>query len=78
MQPELLLLDEPTTWLDPPAQRGLVQLLNTLPQTKIVATHDVGFAHALGRRAVFLDKGRVIADGEVTSLAEQFAWNPYP
>jgi len=78
MQPELLLLDEPTTSLDPPAQRGLLQLLNALPQTKIVATHDVGFAHALGKRAVFLDKGRVIADGEVTSLAERFGWNPYP
>jgi cobalt/nickel transport system ATP-binding protein len=78
MQPELLLLDEPTTSLDPPAQRSLVQLLNTLPQTKIVATHDVGFANALGKRAVFLDKGRVIADGEVASVAQRFGWNPYP
>jgi cobalt/nickel transport system ATP-binding protein len=78
MQPELLLLDEPTTSLDPPAQRGLVQLLDTLPQTKIIATHDVGFARALGRRALFLDKGRIIADGDVISVAERFGWNPYP
>ena len=78
MHPELLLLDEPTTSLDPPAQRGLVQLLNTLPQAKIIATHDVGFAHALCKRAVFLDKGRVIADGEVTNVAARFGWNPYP
>ena len=78
MEPELLLLDEPTTSLDPPGQRALLELLNGLPQTKIVATHDVHFAAALSKRAIFLDKGRIVADGEVSEVAARFGWNPYP
>ena len=50
--------------MDAAAERGLMQLLNRLPHTEIIATHDVSFARALASRAVLLDKGRVIADGE--------------
>jgi cobalt/nickel transport system ATP-binding protein len=78
MNPELLLLDEPTTSLDPPGQRALLELLRSLPQPKIIATHDVQFAAALGRRAVFLQNGRLLADGEIGSIAREFDWNPYP
>ncbi len=78
MQPELLLLDEPTTSLDPPGQRALLELLNSLPQTKIVATHDVHFASALSKRAIFMDRGQIVADGEVNDVAARFGWNPYP
>jgi cobalt/nickel transport system ATP-binding protein len=77
MDPQLLLLDEPTTSLDPPGQRALLALLENLPQAKIIATHDVHFAAAVGNRAVFLDGGRIIADSQVSELARQFAWNPY-
>lgn len=76
MQPHLLLLDEPTTSLDPPGQRTLLNLLHKLPQTKIVATHDVHFAAAMGKRALFLENGQIIADGEVNELAQRFGWNP--
>jgi cobalt/nickel transport system ATP-binding protein len=77
MNPELLLLDEPTTSLDPPGQRSLVQLLQTLQQSMIIATHDIHFAQALSRRAIFLQEGRVIADGQIESIVKQFAWNAY-
>ena len=76
MEPHLLLLDEPTTSLDPPGQRTLLNLLQQFPQTKIIATHDVHFAAAMSTRAVFLDGGRIVAEGEVTELAERFGWNP--
>ncbi|HEX4748033.1 MAG TPA: ABC transporter ATP-binding protein [Bryobacteraceae bacterium] len=77
MRPELLLLDEPTTSLDPPGQRALLELLNKLPQSKIVATHDVSFAEAVSERAVFLENGRIVADGSVRDVASRFGWNPY-
>lgn len=54
INPELLLLDEPTTSLDPPGQRNLLQLLQSLKQPMIIATHDINFARALSQRAIFL------------------------
>lgn len=77
MQPDILIFDEPTTSLDPPAVRALSQLLLTLPQAKILATHDVPFAHALATRAVFLDQGRTAADGPLTEIVTRFDWG-YP
>jgi cobalt/nickel transport system ATP-binding protein len=77
MSPELLLLDEPTTSLDPPGQRNLVQLLQALQQPMIIATHDLHFARALSQRAIFLQGGKVIADGDIDSIVKQFAWNAY-
>jgi energy-coupling factor transporter ATP-binding protein EcfA2 len=75
MRPEILVLDEPTTSLDPPGQRELVRLLRGLPQAKILVTHDVDFAAALARRAVFFERGRSVADGEVHAIIEQFHWS---
>jgi cobalt/nickel transport system ATP-binding protein len=77
MNPELLLLDEPTTSLDPPGQRNLVQLLQSLKQPMIIATHDFHFARALSQRAVFLQGGQLIADGDIESIVKRFAWNAY-
>ena len=74
MKPKLLILDEPTSWLDPPGQRGLTELLKQLPQPKIIATHDAAFAMALTRRAIFLRSGCVIADGLTTEIVDQFDW----
>jgi ABC-type glutathione transport system ATPase component len=77
MEPDLLVLDEPTTSLDPPGQRELVELLRSLPQAKIVTTHDIGFARAIGDRAAFFDKGRVAAEGSVEEVVRRFDWEPY-
>src|SRR5579864_5845189 len=44
MEPEILVLDEPTTFLDPPGQRALAELLGELPQAKILVTHDIACA----------------------------------
>ncbi len=77
MNPELLLFDEPTTSLDPPGQRSLVQILQSLKQPMVIATHDLPFARALSQRAIFLQGGRIIADGDLEKIVKQFSWNAY-
>jgi cobalt/nickel transport system ATP-binding protein len=75
MEPEILILDEPTTFLDPPGQRALAELLEGLPQAKILVTHDVEFAMALADRAVFFEKGTVAGEGTVSDIVRRFGWN---
>ena len=62
MSPEILVIDEPTSNLDPGSKWSLIALLKRLPMTKIVATHDLELVRALCSRTVILDHGQVIAD----------------
>jgi cobalt/nickel transport system ATP-binding protein len=73
--PEILALDEPTTFLDPPGQRALAELLGALPQAKLIVTHNIPFALALCRRAVFFQEGVIVADGPVEEVVARFAWD---
>jgi cobalt/nickel transport system ATP-binding protein len=75
MEPEILVLDEPTTSLDPPGQRDLVRLLRSLPQAKLLVTHDMEFAGALASRAVFFEHGRVAGEGSVSEVMARFNWS---
>ncbi len=68
MTPEILVIDEPTSSLDPRSKWSLISLLKRLPMTKIVATHDLELVQALCQRAVVLDKGQVIADGATSQI----------
>jgi energy-coupling factor transporter ATP-binding protein EcfA2 len=61
-RPGLLLLDEPSSGLDPRGRRELGELLARLPATQVVASHDLGFVERLCSRAIVLDAGRVVAD----------------
>jgi cobalt/nickel transport system ATP-binding protein len=74
MDPEVLVLDEPTTFLDPPGQRDLRDLLKALPQAKLIVTHDIPFARALASRAVFFEEGRIGAEGTVDTMVRRFEW----
>lgn len=68
MSPRLLVLDEPTSHLDPMAQRELTDLLLDLDVTQVVVTHDLPLALELCPRAVIVDDGRVVADGATADL----------
>ena len=74
MKPEVLVFDEPTTFLDPPGQNDLARLLSALPQAKLIATHDVDFARRVAKRAVFFADGRIAGDGPVEAVADRFHW----
>jgi len=73
-EPRLLVLDEPTTFLDPPGQRALAALLAGLPQAKILVTHDTGFARRLADEAVFFEAGTIAARGPMAAIIERFDW----
>lgn len=68
MRPTLMLLDEPTAFLDPKARRSLIHTLNDLKQTKLIATHDLAFAAQVCSRSIVLKEGRIFADGPSREL----------
>jgi cobalt/nickel transport system ATP-binding protein len=68
MHPELLVLDEPTSNLDPAARRELSDVLRTLELTTLVVTHDLPYALELCPRSVVLDEGRIVADGPTVDV----------
>lgn len=68
MDPDILVFDEPTAGLDPRARRELIQLLQTLPQTLMIATHDLDLVELLTERMIVMNNGRIVADGPSAEL----------
>jgi cobalt transport protein ATP-binding subunit len=73
MDPEILVLDEPTAGLDPRARRALITQLDELPITMLVSTHDMRMVSELFPRMVIMDEGRIVADGLTGSLMDNVA-----
>lgn len=63
MKPEILILDEPTSNLDPASRADLTSVLDSLDVTRLIVTHDLLYALEVCDRAVILDGGRIVADG---------------
>jgi len=68
MSPEILVIDEPTSNLDPRSKWSLIGLLERLPMTRIIASHDLELVQSLCQRAIVLDRGQVIADGRTKRI----------
>jgi cobalt/nickel transport system ATP-binding protein len=68
MDPEILVFDEPSAGLDPRARRVLIRLLQELPLTMLVSTHDMLMVRELFPRMVIMDEGQVVADGPTEQL----------
>lgn len=75
MEPQILILDEPVTFLDPPGRAALLSILRCLPQAKILVSHDIELARELATRAVFFSEGRVVATGPVDEIVERYDWD---
>lgn len=68
MEPEILVLDEPTAGLDPRGRRQLIALLRDLPRSMLVSTHDMALVAELFPRMVVMDEGRIVADDATDRL----------
>ncbi|MFP5335019.1 MAG: energy-coupling factor ABC transporter ATP-binding protein [Actinomycetes bacterium] len=68
MRPDVLVLDEPSSNLDPASRRELADILTGLDVTLLMVTHDLPYALQLCPRAALLDEGRVVADGTTRDL----------
>jgi cobalt/nickel transport system ATP-binding protein len=68
MEPQVLVLDEPTSNLDPASRRELADILRSLDITLLMPTHDLPYALQLCPRSVVLNEGRVVAEGRTRDL----------
>ena len=68
MKPEMMLMDEPSASLDPKNRRRLIHLLKKLPETKIIASHDLDMILETCDRVILLDHGKIVADGPAQEL----------
>lgn len=63
MEPDILVMDEPTAELDPKSRRNLIKLLKELTHTRIVTTHDMDMVWECCERTIIIKDGAIIADG---------------
>jgi cobalt/nickel transport system ATP-binding protein len=68
MRPEVLLLDEPSQYLDPRGRRDLIRLIQSLPGTKVIAAHDLELIVETCPRVIVIDQGRIVVDGPSRTL----------
>ena len=70
MNPQILVLDEPSAGLDPRARRSLINLLRELPITMLVSTHDMKLVEELFPRTIVMDEGLIVADGDTRVILQ--------
>lgn len=68
MKPEAILMDEPSTALDPVNRRTVIRTINALPQTKLIASHDLDMILDTCSRVILLSHGRIVADGDTETI----------
>ena len=68
MEPDAVLMDEPTSALDPCNRRRVIDILRSLPQTKLITSHDLDMILDTCDRVILLSKGRVAADGPAEEI----------
>ena len=71
MSPDILVMDEPSSSLDPRSRQRLIELLKTFRHTKIIATHDLDLAMDLCERTIVLHEGKITADGPTSEIFQR-------
>ncbi|MDY4599898.1 MAG: energy-coupling factor ABC transporter ATP-binding protein, partial [Candidatus Faecousia sp.] len=68
MEPEMILMDEPSTALDPVNRRTVINTIGRLPQTKLIASHDLDMILDTCQRVILLSHGTIVADGDAETI----------
>ena len=68
MEPEVILMDEPSTALDPVNRRTVIRTINALPQTKLIASHDLDMILDTCNRVILLSHGKIVADADAETI----------
>lgn len=68
MDPDILILDEPTSSLDPHSRRNLINQLKSFNHTKIITSHDIDFIACMSDRVIIIKNGEIFADGKTDEL----------
>ena len=68
MEPEMILMDEPSTALDPVNRRTVINTIKRLPQTKLIASHDLDMILDTCQRVILLSHGAIVADGDAEAI----------
>lgn len=68
MEPEVIIMDEPSVSLDPYNRRSVIKVINSLPQTKIIASHDLDMILETCRRVILIAGGKVVASGKTEDI----------
>jgi cobalt/nickel transport system ATP-binding protein len=70
MEPDILVLDEPSSNLDPAARREFADIIRELAMTTLIVTHDLLYALELCPRALVMNDGRIVADGPTADILD--------
>ena len=68
MRPEVILMDEPSATLDPVNRRMVIRTIQALPQTKLIASHDLDMILETCDRVILLSHGKIAADGDCKTI----------
>ena len=68
MEPEIILMDEPSSALDPCNRRVVINTIRSLPQTKLIPSHDLDMILDTCERVILLSGGRIVADGPAETI----------
>lgn len=70
MEPEIILMDEPSSALDPVNRRTVIKTINRLEQTKLIASHDLDMVLDTCDRVILLSDGKIAADGDAGMILQ--------
>ena len=68
MEPEMIVMDEPSTALDPVNRRRVINTIHSLPQTKLIASHDLDMILDTCQRVLLISRGKIVADGDAEAV----------